>query len=138
MTLTPNNPFSSPRGMPLPAGVDRRQAPRIQPVSPNAYNTAGAMGARTSTLEELKLKSRKAGEASFFYFDHHFQYNAVKVLPGEYFVAVTRDADESDLTDADLLERLSRQAQLIRLADGERRSLPLTAPDPRRRLAGRD
>src|SRR5450830_1135870 len=84
MTLTPNNPFSSPRGMPLPAGVDRRQAPRIQPVSPNAYNTAGAMGARTSTLEELKQKSRKAGEASFFYFDHHFQYNAVKVLPGDY------------------------------------------------------
>ena len=57
--------------------------------------------------------------------------------PGEYFVAVTRDADESDLTNTDLLDRLSRQAQLIRLADGERRSLPLTAPDPRRRLAGR-
>ncbi|MEG0719440.1 MAG: chemoreceptor glutamine deamidase CheD [Comamonas sp.] len=34
----------------------------------------------------LRSRSRKPGEASFFYFDHHFQYNAVKVLPGEYFV----------------------------------------------------
>jgi len=27
------------------------------------------------------------GTASYFYFDHQFQKNAVKVLPGEYFVA---------------------------------------------------
>ena len=30
---------------------------------------------------------RGPGEASFFYADHHFQYDAVKVLPGEYFVS---------------------------------------------------
>jgi len=30
---------------------------------------------------------RSPGEASFFYADHHFQYDAVKVLPGEYFVS---------------------------------------------------
>ena len=42
---------------------------------------------RASSLEQLKSQSRRAGEASFFYFDHHFQYNAVKVLPGEYFVS---------------------------------------------------
>jgi len=30
---------------------------------------------------------RGPGEASFFYSDHHFQYDAVKVLPGEYFVS---------------------------------------------------
>lgn len=30
---------------------------------------------------------RLAGEASFFYYDPHFQHNAVKVLPGEYFVS---------------------------------------------------
>ena len=40
-----------------------------------------------SSLEALKAVHRKPGEAGFFYFDHHFQYNAVKVLPGEYFVS---------------------------------------------------
>ncbi len=43
--------------------------------------------AAPSSLEKLKSQQRKPGEASFFYFDHHFQYNAVKVLPGEYFVS---------------------------------------------------
>lgn len=49
-----------------------------------AQSTAAA--ADTSTLEALRRRPRKPGEASFFYFDSHFQYNAVKVLPGEYFV----------------------------------------------------
>ena len=40
-----------------------------------------------SALDHLRARPRKPGEASFFYFDHHFQYNAVKVLPGEYFVS---------------------------------------------------
>ena len=44
-------------------------------------------GGRISKLELLKSSSRQPGEASFFYVDHHFQYDAVKVLPGEYFVA---------------------------------------------------
>ncbi|HMN92450.1 MAG TPA: chemoreceptor glutamine deamidase CheD [Hydrogenophaga sp.] len=39
-----------------------------------------------SSLETLKARTRKPGEASFFYRDHHFQHDAVKVLPGEYFV----------------------------------------------------
>ena len=42
--------------------------------------------ASQSSLEDLRRRKPKPGEASFFYFDHHFQYNAVKVLPGEYFV----------------------------------------------------
>lgn len=42
---------------------------------------------RLSRVDELKAQSRKPGEASFFYKDHHFQYDAVKVLPGEYFVS---------------------------------------------------
>lgn len=42
---------------------------------------------RLSRVEQLKAQSRKPGEASFFYADHHFQYDAVKVLPGEYFVS---------------------------------------------------
>lgn len=44
-------------------------------------------GVRASQLERLKSLSRNPGEASFFYADHHFHYDAVKVLPGEYFVS---------------------------------------------------
>lgn len=44
-------------------------------------------GGRVSRVNELKAQPRKPGEASFFYADHHFQYDAVKVLPGEYFVS---------------------------------------------------
>lgn len=44
-------------------------------------------GGRVSQIDRLKAMPRKHGEASFFYSDHHFQYDAVKVLPGEYFVA---------------------------------------------------
>ncbi|KQP17010.1 chemotaxis protein CheD [Pseudorhodoferax sp. Leaf267] len=43
--------------------------------------------AQAVSLQQLKSVARKTGEASFFYLDHHFQYNAVKVLPGEYFVS---------------------------------------------------
>ena len=39
-----------------------------------------------SRLERLKARTPKAGEASFFYNDHHFKQDAVKVLPGEYYV----------------------------------------------------
>ncbi len=48
---------------------------------------SGPVGARVSQLERLKALPRGPGEASFFYADHHFQYDAVKVLPGEYFVS---------------------------------------------------
>ena len=37
-------------------------------------------------LARLKSSPRRPGEASFFYYDAHFKNNAVKVLPGEYFV----------------------------------------------------
>jgi chemotaxis protein CheD len=39
-----------------------------------------------SRLEKLKAQARKPGEASFFFFDAHFKNDAVKILPGEYFV----------------------------------------------------
>lgn len=45
------------------------------------------IGGRPSRIDELKALPKRPGEASFFYKDHHFQYDAVKVLPGEYFVA---------------------------------------------------
>jgi chemotaxis protein CheD len=59
-------------------------------MAPTGSPTSGGRalsGGRTSKLEFLKSSSRQPGEASFFYVDHHFQYDAVKVLPGEYFVA---------------------------------------------------
>ena len=40
----------------------------------------------TPRLQALKALPRKPGEASFFYFDAHFRSEAVKVLPGEFFV----------------------------------------------------
>lgn len=42
--------------------------------------------AAPSRLERLRTRPRKPGEASFFYFDAHFKNDAVKVLPGEYWV----------------------------------------------------
>ena len=46
-----------------------------------------ARPAAPSRLERLKAAPRKAGEASFFFYDAHFRNDAVKVLPGEFFVA---------------------------------------------------
>ena len=40
----------------------------------------------TSRLDMLKAQLRKPGEASFFFYDAHFRNDAVKILPGEYFV----------------------------------------------------
>nr|WP_137734721.1 chemoreceptor glutamine deamidase CheD [Rubrivivax pictus] len=53
-----------------------------------ALPTAGALPAAggQARLERLKSAPRKPGEASFFFWDAHFRNDAVKVLPGEYFV----------------------------------------------------
>jgi chemotaxis protein CheD len=40
----------------------------------------------TPRLEKLRAQPRRPGEASFFYYDAHFRNEAVKVLPGEFFV----------------------------------------------------
>lgn len=40
----------------------------------------------TALLEKLRAERRKPHEASFFFYDAHFRREAVKVLPGEYFV----------------------------------------------------
>jgi chemotaxis protein CheD len=37
-------------------------------------------------LQRLKAAPRRAGEASFFFYDAHFRNEAVKILPGEFFV----------------------------------------------------
>ena len=39
-----------------------------------------------SRLAQLKAAPRQRGEASFFFYDAHFKVDAVKILPGEYFV----------------------------------------------------
>jgi len=54
--------------------------------------TSGSVGARTtspaagSRLAKLRAQTPKPGEASFFFYDAHFKSDAVKVLPGEYYV----------------------------------------------------
>lgn len=47
----------------------------------------GAPPDRTDRLTQLKARVPKPGEASFFFFDAHFKAEAVKILPGEYFVS---------------------------------------------------
>lgn len=49
-------------------------------------STGSSTGSGPSRLERLKAAPRKPGEASFFFWDAHFRNDAVKVLPGEYFV----------------------------------------------------
>ncbi len=62
--------------------IDVRGAmPRTAPFAPSATGCA-----TSPLLESFKARPRRPGEASFFYHDHHFKHDAVKVLPGEYFV----------------------------------------------------
>ena len=83
--LMPSTPPSADPSL-LFGGGERRRAPRIAPLSADVY-AHGVAAVPDVSLQELKSRARKPGEASFFYFDHHFQFNAVKVLPGEYYVA---------------------------------------------------
>jgi chemotaxis protein CheD len=63
--------------LPLTAGRPATAAPAMPP---------GLIGAKSARLEKLKSQPRKPGEASFFFYDAHFKNDAVKILPGEYFV----------------------------------------------------
>ena len=56
--------------------------------SASSANTLATRTALTNSarLQQLRAAHRKPGEASFFYFDNHFRSEAVKVLPGEFFV----------------------------------------------------
>lgn len=53
---------------------------------PPARLQASPMGQRSDRLDRLKARIPKPGEASFFFYDAHFKAEAVKILPGEYFV----------------------------------------------------
>jgi chemotaxis protein CheD len=52
------------------------------PLPPPAATAARS----ASRVDQLRAVPRKPGEASFFFYDAHFKADAVKVLPGEYFV----------------------------------------------------
>ena len=49
-------------------------------------STARAGAPPSTRLELLKAAPRRPGEASFFFYDAFFKNDAVKILPGEYFV----------------------------------------------------
>ena len=57
-----------------------------RPSPPPSTANAGLGAQRTERLTRLKSRVAKPGEASFFFYDAHFRSEAVKVLPGEYFV----------------------------------------------------
>lgn len=60
-------------------------APRAGTPPPGLAPAMGLAANRTDRLARLKSRVTKPGEASFFFFDAHFQSEAVKILPGEYF-----------------------------------------------------
>lgn len=66
------------------------------------------------------------------YLDDKGTFSMRGLPPSEYYIAVTRDYDESDLGSTDVLERLSRGAATFRLGEGDRRRLSLTARIPDR------
>lgn len=51
-----------------------------------AQRSTTADATRASRLARLRTAARRPGEASFFWYDAHFANDAVKVLPGEWFV----------------------------------------------------
>ena len=57
----------------------------MQVASPQLAGSARA-ATGPSRLDRLKAAPRRSGEASFFFYDAHFRNEAVKVLPGEFFV----------------------------------------------------
>ncbi len=73
-----------------PFGSARGTASGTSPRPGSLASTATALnqgpGPRTERLTRLKSRTSRPGEASFFYFDAHFKSEAVKILPGEYFV----------------------------------------------------
>jgi chemotaxis protein CheD len=72
--MTPSPFLASQAARPSAA----RSSPAAAPIAPG--------GGGSSRLERLKAAPRKPGQASFFFWDAHFRNDAVKVLPGEYFV----------------------------------------------------
>ncbi|TAK15130.1 MAG: carboxypeptidase regulatory-like domain-containing protein [Acidobacteria bacterium] len=66
------------------------------------------------------------------YLDDKGNFSFRGLPPSEYYIAVTRDFDESDLGSSDVLDRLSVRAATFRLGEGDRRRLSLAARIPNR------
>ena len=57
-------------------------------MQPSAFASAPAPFApHSARLDQLRAAPRSPSEASFFYWDSNFKNDAVKVLPGEFFVS---------------------------------------------------
>lgn len=69
------------------SSLARSAVSAVNAAGAGAIDTRATINGRASRVEFLKAQPRNPGEASFFYNDFHFQYDAVKVLPGEYFVS---------------------------------------------------
>ncbi len=75
-----------------PITVASTSLSRLRPAPSGAASTPGfGEPAAGSRLARLRAKTPKPGEASFFFYESHFKSDAVKVLPGEYYV------DDEDL-----------------------------------------
>jgi chemotaxis protein CheD len=59
--------------------------PQLVPHDSSARTDLGLL--KNTELLDLKKTPRKPEEASFFFYDQYFKANAVKVLPGEFFVS---------------------------------------------------
>lgn len=58
----------------------------IPPGLANASMLGQPAGPKGERLARLKARVPRPGEASFFFYEAHFRSDAVKILPGEYFV----------------------------------------------------
>jgi chemotaxis protein CheD len=59
---------------------------RPAPLPDTFVATPSSTAAPGSRLARLRAQAVKPGQASFFFYDAHFKSDAVKVLPGEYYV----------------------------------------------------
>ncbi len=69
-----------------PTSASRPGTSSAPPGSTASALSSGLQANRTDRLTKLKARVPKPGEASFFFYDAHFKGEAVKILPGEYFV----------------------------------------------------
>jgi chemotaxis protein CheD len=75
--------------MTLISAASARPAAAMPPgaaASLSSRTVQDAVTLKKDRLARLKTRVTKPGEASFFFYEAHFQSDAVKILPGEYFV----------------------------------------------------
>lgn len=82
----------------------------VYPVDASAWSSSGARPRR--------MRTARAGKDG--------AYSLASLAPGEYYVVAAREDNLGDWQDPSTLQALTRVAQQIRLADGERKSQDLT------------